>query len=112
MIEVTDCTIYPVKNPKEGSSLRAFCQITLNEEFVVKSIRIIDGQKGLFIGMPQNKGKDEAYHDIAFPITPEARARISDFILEKYTDGVTNAPPPGEENQAPAESSGDSGSEW
>ena len=102
MIEVTSVTIYPIKNPKEGSSLRAFAQITLNDEFVVKSIRVIDGSKGMFIGMPQNKGSDDQYHDLAFPITPEARARISDAVLEKYTDGVTEAPPPGEESQAPA----------
>lgn len=103
MIEVTDCTIYPVKNIKEGSSLRAFAQITLNEEFVVKSIRVIDGKEGLFIGMPQNMDKEGKYHDLAFPITKEARARINDHILEKYTDGVTDAPPPpatGEESQA------------
>ena len=88
MIEPTEATIYPIKNPKPGSTLRAFAQVTLNEEFVVKSIRIVEGSKGLFVGFPQtpDKQKEGEYHDLAFPITKECRNRISDFILEKYAE--------------------------
>lgn len=92
MIEVTEVKIYPIKNPKEGSTLKAFAEITLNKEFVIKSIRVVDGSKGLFVGMPQTKGKNDEYFDLAFPVTKEARSRISDAILEKYAESAHDTP--------------------
>lgn len=91
---VTDVKIYPLKNPKEGSTLRAFAKVILNEDFAITSIRVVDGQKGLFIGLPQNKDSQGEYHDICFPITKECRSMISDAVLEKYAsnpDGDSSA---------------------
>ena len=88
MIEVTAVDVYPLKQIKEGSKMLAFARIVLNDEFVVASIRILDGENGLFIGFPQQKDQNEEgkYHDLAFPITKEARTRISDAVLEEHAN--------------------------
>jgi stage V sporulation protein G len=54
------------------------------DQFVVKNLRVVKGDKGIFIGMPSNKKKSGEYVDIFFPITQEARDRITDLNVEKY----------------------------
>ena len=58
--------------------------ITLDNEFVVHDIKVIEGEKGLFIAMPSRKAADGEYRDIAHPINSETRERIQSIILEKY----------------------------
>ena len=68
---------------KEGK-MRAVVSITLDEEFVVHDIKVIEGEKGLFIAMPSRKAGDGEYRDIAHPINSETRETIQSIILEKY----------------------------
>ena len=111
MIEVTQTDVYPLKEIKEGSSLRAFAKVVLNEEFAITSIRVVEGSKGLFVGFPQQKDSKEEgkYHDLAFPITKECRDRISDAILEEYANPTEKGDRP-----APAAAPADEepGSNW
>lgn len=58
--------------------------ITLDDEFVVHDIKVIEGEKGLFIAMPSRKASDGEYRDIAHPINSETRERIQTIILEQY----------------------------
>ena len=60
--------------------------ITIDEEFVVHDIKIIEGEKGLFIAMPSRKAADGEYRDIAHPINSGTRERIQKLILEKYEE--------------------------
>ncbi|TJX51921.1 septation regulator SpoVG, partial [Soehngenia saccharolytica] len=60
--------------------------ITIDEEFVVHDIKIIEGEKGLFIAMPSRKAADGEYRDIAHPINSDTRDRIQKLILEKYQE--------------------------
>ncbi len=64
--------------------MRAVVSITLDEEFVVHDIKVIEGEKGLFIAMPSRKAGDGEYRDIAHPINSETRETIQSIILEKY----------------------------
>jgi len=80
-MKITKVTINEVK---KCEPLKAFASVEFDEEFVVGSIRIIDGKKGLFVTMPQQKGKDNEYHDICFPITKKMRATITEKVLEEY----------------------------
>lgn len=68
---------------KEGK-LKAIVSITLNNEFVVHDIKVIEGEKGLFIAMPSKKSADGEYRDIAHPINSSTREMIQTVILEKY----------------------------
>ena len=62
--------------------------ITMDEEFVVHDIKVIEGEKGLFIAMPSKKALDGEYRDIAHPINSATRERIQTMILEKYQEAL------------------------
>lgn len=82
-MEITDVRVRKVT--KEGK-MKAVISITLDNEFVVHDIKVIDGDKGLFIAMPSRKANDGEYRDIAHPINSETRDRIQGIILEKYKE--------------------------
>lgn len=82
-MQITDVRIRKVE--KEGKmKCRSF--LTIDEEFVVHDIKIIEGEKGLFIAMPSRKAADGEYRDIAHPINSDTRDRIQKLILEKYQE--------------------------
>ena len=85
-MQITDVRIRRVE--KEGK-MKAVVSITIDEEFVVHDIKIIEGEKGLFIAMPSRKAADGEYRDIAHPINSRTRERIQNFILEKYEEALT-----------------------
>lgn len=82
-MKVTDVRIRKVE--KEGK-MKAVASITLDDEFVVHDIKIIEGEKGLFIAMPSRKASDGEYRDIAHPINSSTREQIQNLILEKYQE--------------------------
>lgn len=82
-MEITDVRVRKVT--KEGK-MKAVISITLDNEFVVHDIKVIDGDKGLFIAMPSRKANDGEYRDIAHPINSETRDRIQAIILDKYKE--------------------------
>ena len=80
-MQITDVRVRKVT--KEGK-MKAVVSITLDNEFVVHDIKVIEGEKGLFIAMPSRKAADGEYRDIAHPINSETRERIQSINLEKY----------------------------
>ena len=86
-MQITDVRVRKIT--KEGK-MRAIVSITIDDEFVVHDIKIIEGEKGLFIAMPSRKASDGEYRDIAHPINSSARDSIQ-RILEKYEEAVAEA---------------------
>lgn len=82
-MQITDVRVRRVA--KEGK-LKAVVSITMDEEFVVHDIKVIEGEKGLFIAMPSKKALDGEYRDIAHPINSGTRERIQSIILKKYEE--------------------------
>ncbi len=80
-MQITDIRVRKVA--KEGK-MKAVVSITIDEEFVIHDIKVIEGEKGLFIAMPSRKTADGEYRDIAHPINSETRERIQRMILERY----------------------------
>ena len=70
---------------KEGP-LKAVASITIDAEFVVHDIKIVEGDKGLFIAMPSRKTQDGEFKNIAHPINSESRANIQALILDRYQE--------------------------
>lgn len=68
---------------KDGK-LKAVASITLDNEFTIHDIKVIEGDKGLFIAMPSRKSSDGEYRDIAHPINSETRERLQTAILDRY----------------------------
>lgn len=91
-MQVTDVRVRKVT--KEGK-MKAIVSITLDDEFVVHDIKVIEGDKGLFIAMPSRKSANGEYRDIAHPINSDTREHVQDAILESYGKAVET-----EENHA------------
>lgn len=82
-MQITDVRVRKVT--KEGK-MKAVVSITIDDEFVVHDIKVIEGEKGLFIAMPSRKASDGEYRDIAHPINSHTRELIQNLILEKYAE--------------------------
>ena len=80
-MQITDVRVRKVA--KEGK-MKAIVSMTLDNEFVVHDINVIEGEKGLFIAMPSRKSADGEYRDIAHPINSDTRDKIQSVILAKY----------------------------
>ena len=78
---ITDVRVRKIT--KEGK-MKAIVSITIDDEFVVHDIKVIEGEKGLFIAMPSKKATDGEYRDIAHPINSATRDSIQKIILENY----------------------------
>ena len=80
-MNITDVRVRKIA--KEGK-MKAVVSITLDDEFVVHDIKVIEGEKGLFIAMPSKKATDGEYRDIAHPINSSTRENLQRVILESY----------------------------
>ncbi|MDD6039104.1 MAG: septation regulator SpoVG [bacterium] len=80
-MEITDIRIRKLDD--EGK-MKAIVSITIDDEFVLHDIKIVDGEKGLFIAMPSKRTADGEYRDIAHPIKTETRNRMQTLILDRY----------------------------
>ena len=80
-MQITDVRVRKIE--KEGK-MKAIVSITINNEFVVHDIKVIEGEKGLFIAMPSRKAADGEYRDIAHPINSGTRDMIQSVTLERY----------------------------
>ena len=87
-MKITDVRIR--KDAKEGK-MKAVVSITIDDEFVVHDIKVIEGEKGLFIAMPSRKASDGEYRDIAHPINSATRDFIQTMILDKYAEAAAAA---------------------
>lgn len=84
-MQITDIRVR--KLTKEGK-MKAVVSVTFDDVFVVHDIKVIDGDKGLFITMPSRRAGDGEYRDIAHPINSDMRDRLQSEILAKYEEAV------------------------
>ena len=87
-MNITDVRIRKVD--KEGK-MKAVVSITIDNEFAVHDIKIIEGEKGAFIAMPSRKNADGEYRDVAHPINSETRRQIQELIMQKYREEIAEA---------------------
>lgn len=80
-MQITDVRVRKVNT---DGKMKAVVSITIDNAFVVHDIKVIDGEKGLFIAMPSRRAADGEYRDIAHPINSETRESIQRVIIEKY----------------------------
>ena len=86
-MEITDVKVFTVDEDK----LRAYVTITLDACFVVRDLKVINGNTGLFVAMPAKKRKDGTYKDIAHPLNAEMRDKMEKIVLAEYAK-VTASP--------------------
>jgi stage V sporulation protein G len=80
-MEVTDVRLRRVNT--EGR-MKAIASITIDGEFVIHDIRVIDGNNGMFVAMPSKRTPDGEFRDIAHPITSDTREKIQNAVLNEY----------------------------
>jgi stage V sporulation protein G len=88
-MEITEVKVFPVNEEK----LKAYASIIFDDCFVVRNLKVIHGNNGLFVAMPSTKRKDGTYQDIAHPLKNETRKMIETKVLEEYNrckDNSTN----------------------
>ena len=73
-----------VRRITQSGKMKAVVSITLDNDFVVHDIKVVEGEKGLFIAMPSRKAADGEYRDIAHPINSETRSSIQSIVLDAY----------------------------
>lgn len=88
-MKITDVRIRPVD--KEDSKVKAVASITIDGEFVVHDIKVIENNNSLFVAMPSKKDGNGARKDVAHPINTAARGYIHDTIIAKYNEAINNA---------------------
>jgi stage V sporulation protein G len=79
-MDITDVRVFPVEEDK----LKAYVTITLDNCFVIRDLKVINGTTGLFIAMPAKRRKDGTYKDIAHPLNADTRDRMERAILLEY----------------------------
>ncbi len=84
-MQITDVRVRKIT--KEGK-MKAIVSITIDDEFVVHDIKVIEGEKGLFIAMPSKKATDGEYRDIAHPINSSTRDSIQKIVLGAYEQAL------------------------
>ena len=89
LLEITEVRLTPLA---DAGNLVCFASITIQNCFVVGGIRVMDSKKGIFVSMPQRKNDASGeYHDIAFPISKEAREQVNEAVLAQCRkDGILN----------------------
>lgn len=81
-----DIKVYPIKEPQGNT--KAFANINIDDLVEIRGVRVVDGDKGLFVTMPQSQDKKSGeYHDVAFPINGDLRKEITKAVLDKYENG-------------------------
>lgn len=66
------------------SALKAFCDIAIDHQLLIRGIRVIEGRKGTFVSMPRQQSKDRRWYDVVVPMTRETKVELSRVILEEF----------------------------
>jgi stage V sporulation protein G len=80
-MEITEVRVFPVTNEER---LKAYATITIDSAFLIRDLRVINGNTGLFVAMPSRKMKDGTFKDIAHPLNSETRQIIEKKVLAEY----------------------------
>lgn len=80
-MEITEVKVYP---SKESGRLKAYATVVFDEAFIVRDLKIIEGNKGFFVSMPSRRRKDGTFRDIVHPLNSDMRQKIEDFVIKEY----------------------------
>ena len=80
-MEITEVRVFPVPGEER---LKAYATITVDQVFLIRDLRVINGKNGIFVAMPSRKMKDGTFKDIAHPLNSETRQMIESKVLAEY----------------------------
>ena len=80
-MNITEVKVFPVK---ETGRLKAYATIVFDDSFIVRDLKVIDGNKGLFVSMPSRRRKDGSFRDIAHPLNTDIRKSVEDAVIKEF----------------------------
>lgn len=86
-MEITEIKVYPVN---EAGRLKAYATMVFDDCFIVRDLKVIEGDKGLFVSMPSRRRKD-GFRDIVHPLNSETRTLIENKVVEEYNNTMNSA---------------------
>ncbi len=95
-MEITEVRVSPIEGDEK---LKAFATVIFDNEFVVRDLKIINGQKGLFVAMPSRKMKDGNFKDVAHPLNNEMRQKLETSVLDEYNKVLSESTEETEEQE-------------
>jgi stage V sporulation protein G len=84
-MKITEVKIYPVE---DGGRLKAYATMVFDDCFIVRDLKIIEGDKGFFISMPSRKRKDGSFRDIVHPLNSQTRTDVEKTIVDEFTKSL------------------------
>ena len=84
--EVLNVKVEKVKRLDGESKVKAFCDLVFGDLFLVRGFRVVEGEKGMFVGMPQQQSKSGKWFSIFSPVTKEIGTYLSEVVLDAYKD--------------------------
>ena len=67
-----------------SSTLKAYCDLAVNNQFLIKGLRVVEGKTGLFVSMPRQQGKDQKWYDSVVALDKETKKAVGRVVLEAY----------------------------
>lgn len=86
-MNITDVKVFI----RENNQLKAFVNIVIEDAFIIRNIKVIEGEKGLFVAMPSRRVSNGEYRDIAHPINTETRKKVENIIIKNYKKALEEA---------------------
>lgn len=80
-MKITEVKVYPAK---DNGRLKAYATIVFDNDFIVRDLKIIEGNKGLFVSMPSRRRKDGSFRDIVHPLNSETRSMIEQLVIKEF----------------------------
>ncbi|MBT3455723.1 septation regulator SpoVG [bacterium] len=84
-MKITEVKVYPAKN---GGRLKAFATIVFDNSFIIRDLKIIEGNKGYFVSMPSRRRKDGSFRDIVHPLNSEMRQEIEETVVGAFNEQI------------------------
>lgn len=80
-MEITEVKVYPAK---DSGRLKAYATIVFDNSFIIRDLKVIEGDKGFFISMPSRRRKDGTFRDIVHPLNSDTRKKIEDRVIQEF----------------------------
>jgi len=84
-MEITEVKVFLVEN---GGRLKAYATLVFDNCFIVRDLKIIQGDSSLFVSMPSRRRKDGSFRDIVHPLNTDMRSQVEESIIKEYTKVV------------------------
>ncbi len=95
-MKITEVKVYPAK--ENGSRLKGYATLVFEDSFIIRDLKIIEGDKGFFVSMPSRRRKDGTFRDIVHPLNSETRRIIEDMIVQEYKKVIESGVVPKDED--------------